>query len=230
MGQKFFSRLNFGKLVALAALTSFAPLSAEASVYYACVNKLIGTLRIVKPTANCLPIELAINWNQAGQQGPQGPQGPKGDAGPQGPQGQAGAGAIIVRDANGATVGTLLSQNSLVMKVGNQQLLFNNFQITGFQTTNSTSVVFYYATANCTGTRYLPAADLPRVALIDNAQTIHYSGDPAQTQSISSIETFSPGQPISQAGTCSPVLPAQSFIVGPVMTSPLPSFTPPFHL
>ena len=61
------------------------------TVYYACVTKSSGVLRVV-PNANaCKSNEYSISWNQQGPTGPTGPQGPAGPAGPQGPAGPAGS-------------------------------------------------------------------------------------------------------------------------------------------
>ncbi len=208
----------------------------SANTIYACVGKTYGEVRIVSATTTCKAREIRLTWSQQGPAGPAGPQGsagapgPAGPAGAPGPQGQTGIGAIAVLDANGTTVGTLLSQNTLVMNVGTQKILFNNFQISGFTTTPSTSVIFYHTSTDCSGQRYLPASDLPRPAYLDATQVIHYPENPLQTQLVASYETFSPSQPIGQPGNCSVLSPAQSYTLGPAATSPLPAFVAPFHI
>jgi len=183
-----------------------------------------------------MPREIKLSWNQQGPAGApgaagtQGPAGSAGAAGAPGPQGPAGAGALVVRDANGATIGTLISQNTIVMTVGTQKVQFNNFQSTGFATTPSPNVLFLHTSSDCSGQRYLSASDLPRLGAIDVTQTVYYAENPIGSQLVASYESFSPSQPLSQPGHCNTLSPAQNFVMGPATTSPLPTFTTPFQL
>lgn len=70
----------------------------DPKLIHSCVLIATGVVRIVAPTANCLPlVEKAVDWSISGVPGPTGPQGPQGiqgAAGPQGipgPQGEPGA-------------------------------------------------------------------------------------------------------------------------------------------
>lgn len=84
------------------------------NLIHSCVLIATGVVRIVAPTANCLPlVEKAVHWSIAGVAGPQGPQGPQGlqglqgpqgDTGPQGPAGPAGTTAC---DLNMVRVGSI---------------------------------------------------------------------------------------------------------------------------
>lgn len=77
-------------LVGVAALAAAAAPAFAADTIHACVKKLSGDTRIVKPGQGCRPFEQLVIWNVAGPQGPAGPAGPQGIAGPQGLQGVEG--------------------------------------------------------------------------------------------------------------------------------------------
>ena len=51
------------------------PPSEAQGVINACYKKMNGQLRILSEGGSCLPSELAISWNAAGEQGPAGPSG-----------------------------------------------------------------------------------------------------------------------------------------------------------
>lgn len=60
---------------------------------HGCYQKNSGSLRVLAAGESCRPSELALSWNQVGQQGEKGDagaQGPKGDPGPAGPAGPKG--------------------------------------------------------------------------------------------------------------------------------------------
>jgi microcystin-dependent protein len=60
-------------------------------VYYACVNKSSGTIKVFMEETPCKNNEVAITWNsEGGPPGPIGPQGPIGPTGPEGPIGPTG--------------------------------------------------------------------------------------------------------------------------------------------
>lgn len=96
---------------AVGALTvgavAYAAIPDAGGVIHACREKVTGVVRVVETESSCLPVEVAIAWNQAGPAGSQGPvgergaRGEKGDEGEPCPQGvpgpvaiQAGGGAI----------------------------------------------------------------------------------------------------------------------------------------
>ena len=79
-------------LVGVAAFAAAAAPAFAADTIHACVKKLSGDTRIVKPGQGCRPFEQLVIWNVAGPQGPAGPAGPQGIAGPQGPAGPGGGG------------------------------------------------------------------------------------------------------------------------------------------
>jgi len=66
-------------------------LAESTTVYYGCVTKTTGVLRIVGASNTCKSNEYVISWNQMGPAGPQGLAGPQGPAGPEGPAGADGA-------------------------------------------------------------------------------------------------------------------------------------------
>lgn len=213
---------------------------ANAQVIYACVNNGSGALSLMTGP-DCPKNATPLSWNQIGPQGPigptgaagpagpQGPQGPTGAIGKTGPQGPAGIGELQVVDLNGLLVGTLIGQNTLVAKVSGVNLLFNNFQISGFSATNSSQFIFYYTTSSCQGQRYIPAYDFPRTAHLSN-NIVYYPSDPIQPQLVSAYETFSNGQDVSQAGTCHTGFTPITAMVGTLATAALPTFAPPFHI
>ncbi len=88
-------RIGVAVLVGFALLVGGSVAIAQAqtsnAVYYACVDKNIGTLYALGTTQpTCKRGDSVIDWNQQGPQGSAGPMGPAGPEGPQGPQGPAG--------------------------------------------------------------------------------------------------------------------------------------------
>src|SRR5881398_3396000 len=81
-------------LVPILASSIFV-LSASAAgsntVYYGCVNKKSGTIKMVNAQTKCQKTEMKISWNQVG------PKGAKGVTGLQGPKGAKGDTAHKVR-------------------------------------------------------------------------------------------------------------------------------------
>lgn len=75
-------------VAAIAAAWMPSAQSASTSTYYACLQNVAGTLRLVSAATICTPNETMISWNSTGSQGPAGPQGAPG---PQGPPGAPGA-------------------------------------------------------------------------------------------------------------------------------------------
>lgn len=64
----------------------------ETNLIHACVTPILGVVRIISPTAKCLPKEVAMHWSTTpAPQGPAGPQGDPGPTGPAGPKGDPGA-------------------------------------------------------------------------------------------------------------------------------------------
>jgi hypothetical protein len=57
------------------------------TVYFACVNKSSGAIKMVSADTNCKHNETKISWNVMGPKGKQGPPGPVGPVGPEGPAG-----------------------------------------------------------------------------------------------------------------------------------------------
>lgn len=229
-----FDHGHFGILcrVSIAFFLAFSYSEAKAASLNACVHKRSGILRVLlKPNSHCRShLEYPLSLTGGGTQGPPGPAGPQGPAGAPGPQGPAGAGALQVFDSNNTLVGTLLGQNSVVVKIGQHHLIFNNFQTGGFSVTPSSSVIFYHTSSDCSGQRYLPTSDLPRTAALDKTSVIIYPDDPAENRPIHSFEIFSASQSLTEQGSCSPLSQPQSFTVGPATTTPMPNFVPPFHL
>jgi hypothetical protein len=75
-----------------------AVVSAQSNtVYYACINKSSGGIRMAKADQSCSANEDKIHWNQEGQPGAQGP---AGATGPEGAQGPAGLTNVTVRESD----------------------------------------------------------------------------------------------------------------------------------
>jgi len=90
------------RLVILAAVgfiflgvIAYASIPDANGVIHGCYKKTGGTLRVVDgPTVQCAANEVALSWNQAGQQGQPGPEGPQGPQGPAGSQEGPAGGAL----------------------------------------------------------------------------------------------------------------------------------------
>jgi hypothetical protein len=72
-----------GAIVAttLAGGIAWAAIPGPGGVIQGCYKQNNGQLRVVDVAGDCLPSELALNWNQQGIQGPSGPSGPPGPTG-----------------------------------------------------------------------------------------------------------------------------------------------------
>jgi hypothetical protein len=79
-----------GLVAVIVAILTANLASAQATVYYACVNNSSGEIKMVAADAQCNKNWTKIDWNRVGPQGPAGPVGPAGPAGPQGEQGPQG--------------------------------------------------------------------------------------------------------------------------------------------
>lgn len=84
-----------GRLAALGVAVAvgaggIAAATDGASTIHGCVHSVTRMLRVIDPAERCLPTEIAISWNAAGQQGPVGERGEPGPAGPAGPEGARG--------------------------------------------------------------------------------------------------------------------------------------------
>lgn len=77
-------------ILLLAGGMTWALAQGEGVIYYACVNKSSGTIKIINEGEGCKNNETLIQWNQVGPQGPAGPQGPQGPQGEQGLRGEPG--------------------------------------------------------------------------------------------------------------------------------------------
>lgn len=82
-----------------------ASLTASASVIHVCINKQMGTIRIVASASACnAKTETALTWNSIGPIGPEGPRGIQGKTGKTGATGLRGP--VGPRGATGATGAT----------------------------------------------------------------------------------------------------------------------------
>jgi hypothetical protein len=79
-----------GVVAVMVAILGANLASAQATVYYACVNNSSGEIKMVAADAQCNRNWTKIDWNQIGPQGPAGPAGAVGPAGPAGSQGEQG--------------------------------------------------------------------------------------------------------------------------------------------
>ena len=70
---------------------AYAASSTNRHVIHGCYGKLGGNLRVVDDPGNSASTELALDWNQKGEDGAPGPVGPQGEPGPAGPEGAIGA-------------------------------------------------------------------------------------------------------------------------------------------
>ena len=112
---------------ALAGGVAWAAIPAGDGTIQACYGKVGGVLRVIDAAKGqkCLPnAEVAISWNQLGQQGPQGMQGPSGQPGSDGDDGASPtvlplatgdtncpAGGAAITDAGGSTAYVCSGQN-----------------------------------------------------------------------------------------------------------------------
>lgn len=110
-----------------------------------------------------------------GPVGPAGPTGPKGDpgaTGAPGPQGPAGAGAKVLKDGNGATLGTVES----VSRTGVTVLTSSNYLLSLDWDGSIYPAQAYYSNADCSGTAYLNAGGSTGIPLY--GKTVVYLGTP----------------------------------------------------
>ena len=144
-------------------------------------NKMFGPKSAYQPYWPASGLALAGSEGNRGPQGPIGPQGEQGAVGPAGPQGNpgppgppgragppgaqgadgpagapgpAGQGVPILEDSDGRMVGTM-SMRDLVVRVADGLVVFDEFTINGPQPPSS--VRYWYASANCGGTRLMHA-------------------------------------------------------------------------
>ncbi len=176
----------------------------------------------------------------AGPTGATGPQG-MGVAGPTGATGPAGNG-LNVYDSNGRTVGPLMEQNTVVLTVNSQLVILGpnsgNTGISpqGFTSEDSSILLFYHTSTDCSGPRYQFSGTLPVTGQVSNATadpsapgtTLYYPALPSSNLSIASFETFNSGQSVSGPGQCTTAPGTVS--VGVTTTYDLSSFVPPFSV
>jgi hypothetical protein len=204
-----------------AALLMSIPDKASAQVIHACAN---NELKIVTAETPCPRNWRPLSWNVAGPQGPQGlpgPQGPQGAQGvpgqqglqgvpgPQGqpgPQGAQGAGATLLVDANGKTVGRFFPNlfgaasgygpyqvpyHGVMLQIqGIWMTLPVNDLASGFANASPNSIGLYYQTTDCTGQAYMfvnsaYGITVPQLAVVltippATAPSIYYAGTPSQ--------------------------------------------------
>jgi hypothetical protein len=79
--------------------------SAQNKIFYGCVGKVTGILRVVSAPGQCFKFETPISWNHTG------PQGPQGQPGQRGPQGPPGVGNLGVYDGSGLFLGYFVKNN-----------------------------------------------------------------------------------------------------------------------
>jgi hypothetical protein len=111
-----------------------------------------------------------------GLMGLSGPQGPAGATGAAGPQGPAGSGAVQVYDSTNAVVGSLVSQDQILLNVPRGVML--SFNSSGFQSNDSSLVNFYHSTADCSGTRYMDNTAVPANSFLVGGVLYYASGTP----------------------------------------------------
>ena len=116
-----------------------------------------GNVGATGPTGATGPVG-ATGPTGIGAAGPMGPAGPVGPAGPMGPAGTGGG--LVVKDANGVTLGTLLSFGSGTTNASSTSQIWA-YTPTKYTVgidmggTLVTPTQIYYMGANCTGTAYL---------------------------------------------------------------------------
>jgi hypothetical protein len=160
-----------------------------------------------------------------GAAGPQGTPGATGAAGPQGPAGppaSLSAGGVLVIDANGATVGKLLTVNgsgyAALVNIGSQSIgvavhIEPNYGIatlqSGFQVFDTSSLVFLHVAPDCSDARVIRywGAVYNNTAFSPQGQAgpvyIYYVANPTLV-TVTAQENFAPGQSADTPGTCSP--------------------------
>lgn len=173
----------------------------------------------------------------AGPLGPVGPTGPKGDKGERGepgPRGLSGDGGLAVVDANGQEVGLVESigyygRTQVLREFGDEWFTFQ-VEKSGLRTTNiDEDFTFYYASADCTGTRHLLSyysnlssnrLALNVIAIGQDGKTGYYArgedavrqrfsyaqvaGDSSVSGAFTRCTDFYGGDPIGQPEQCGP--------------------------
>jgi hypothetical protein len=183
------------------------PGTVEAQVIYSCVSKT-GSITIVSATTTCPKGSTSLSWNVAGPQGP------------------PGAGALILVDSNGTTVGTVSELNHVNMRINGLwiQLIESDQQFTA---SGQKNVTFLFTTPDCTGTQYVDRST-PVAGTWSDGATIFYGADPTQTIQVQSSAASVGGS----LGYCNsyPSLYSTTVGVATVLDPTTLGFVPPFHV
>src|SRR5438094_614937 len=77
----------------------------------------------------------------------------------------SGGSDLVVADANGVTIGSLLQRGLVARKINGTWVSIENLDATGVYADGADSFGFVYTSSDCSGTRYMAASDLPRRGL-----------------------------------------------------------------
>ena len=143
-------------LLAAGIVSSSTPASAKV----VCVTKKGGLVL----RDGCKPNEVRLDADEAGLRGPKGDPGPPGPAAPPeqkpGPAKPSRGGGLEVLDAAGKDVGVVDSIGfygggaRVVRDIGTDFFVFS-VDKSGFQASDFGNFMFYYASPDCSGSRYL---------------------------------------------------------------------------
>ena len=159
----------------------------DPTVVHACVNNSNGVVRIVMPNIACQPNESARHWaiqgpaGPPGSEGPVGPVGPQGVAGPPGVQGPPGPtgpegppgtqgdiGSVVVRDANGILVGSIIPAAYVRAELGDHKTVIHRIGdsryvlvVVNSNVKPGTVGLVFFESTDCTGQAFVdvPAFD-----------------------------------------------------------------------
>lgn len=260
-------------MLSLSYLSVLSSAFAQSNAIYSCVSKSNGDVRIVSPTTRCTAKEQSVTWSitgpqgpigltgATGQPGPQGPAGPigatgpagtlgpqglKGEKGEKGDPGLAGLGAAVLRDTNGALIGTFYPELSYLGTKGGVVLLQNGegkvamvgVKKEGFQIDTPITSGVQYASSDCSGQALLRPSHLVSVGVV--LGTTLYSepsaGAPTTLRSSAHVAQDQ-GECSSRGGVFSPPNiccvaenPPYQAVFGPAITQDVGHFIPPFHI
>ena len=245
--------LHRSRVVILAGVFSlscvfvFSSAFAQSNTIFGCINNSNGSVRIVTPTTVCTTKERLIKWNIDGPQGPTGPQGLKGDKGDKGEPGlpgQAGLGAVVLKDANGALIGTFYPEISfgtrgglVLLQNGEGKVAMVSVKKEGFLTADLMSTDVLYASMGCSGQALLRPSSLVSMGVV--LGTTLYSEPSAGTlttlrsraQAVQDqIQCTNQGGVFTPPNSCCIAEnPPYQAIFGPAITQDVSHFVPPFH-
>jgi hypothetical protein len=198
---------------------------------YGCVKNANGQVRIVGAGEGCLPSEHAIQWVASIPAQPPAVVPP-----PTVPPPPASPGPLRVVDDNGTALGVFVSSvsgSTAARLVGNLWVALPLTSTTGFLVSNTTDVMPFYPTADCSGDAYLPIdiANLLRPGFVMPGSTgqlaFSYAATPTVAGSaIQAYAYFDGASWVCGPFTAGPWMP----LFGKVATLDVSTFKAPFKI